>query len=135
MANEKIALLGLGIIYSLIAGKGVESSITCYECNGSTGSQNCNDKFKDAGILIQSCNDTSCYKVTVTIGDHKHIERGCASTLGDKACDTDTVNNVNGKVCICSTDLCNSSQSLLVSFNVLLFVILGSLIWMSSIKA
>lgn len=96
-------------------------AITCYDCiSGTTG---CADTFSASGV--DTCTGAAqCVKSKGKIGGIESVVRSCLTVSATKdGCTSAKVGGVEGTVCYCSTDHCNSATSMLHLSTVSLLVV------------
>ncbi|KAH3697046.1 protein quiver-like [Dreissena polymorpha] len=104
------------VILSLYAG--YAAAIRCFECDSDMNST-CADTFEASGFQPKD-NCTSCEKVKGKKEGIQFVGRTCdTSALPDK-CHSETIDGVDGDVCWCSKDLCNSALSVFARLSLIL---------------
>ncbi|XP_052815003.1 uncharacterized protein LOC128241914 [Mya arenaria] len=121
-------ILFVAVIFAFAAEAAM--AIKCYKCSyqsslgTTTGMANCEDDFKADGIATIDNDPVTgdpCTVCTKNKGEHDDTktvvyERTCSSVQQKEDCTSGELSGIEVDVCICKTDLCNSGNSIMMSF-------------------
>ncbi|XP_013395300.1 protein quiver [Lingula anatina] len=143
-------LLEIGLVLLLLAVEVVQAqpdpfttTIDCYRCLGPLRNSTCGDPFdaeklhlgeEESGIQIIKCKRGACLKWTYFHKGELLIRRTCSLDEEDLVFHIPLVDvcrrerDGNGRLCMCSGDLCNAARQTSASASWSLLIALGSVI-------
>jgi hypothetical protein len=105
MSPKLSAVMAVALVACLV---GSSDAISCYDCS-SVLSSGCSDPFSSSGLTpLTGC--TTCMKVSTSLYNVNTVTRTCGGA-GSSGCTTTS----GVTTCYCSTDNCNSADSLAYS--------------------
>lgn len=126
-------VLTTSLIFSVILFYCLEdvASVQCYSCTSST-TTGCGDPFAVSSSTT-ICNGPQCTKSVVTKAGVSVVSRGCTLTSGySNECSSMSNSDVSTTVCVCTNNVCNSSDNNLPSF--FLALIAASIVMLFGVK-